>query len=209
MVWTDLERHVAGYYAATLREHGPSPRGVDWNSEESELLRFDQLMQVVPRDAGTSVIDFGCGYGAFARYLEETGTEVAYTGYDVSEDMVASARELARDHPQWSFTSTRETLQPADVVVASGIFNVRMGIDVGHWRDYTLETIRVLAGLSRRAVAFNMLTSYSDRERMVDRLYYGDPCFYFDWCKRNLARNVALLHDYGLYEFTILVRHDD
>jgi hypothetical protein len=53
-----------------------------------------------------------------------------------------------------------------------------------------------------------MLTSYSDPEHMVDRLFYGDPCFYFDWCKRNLSRNVALLHDYGLYEFTILVRFD-
>jgi len=28
---------------------------------------------------------------------------------------------------------------------------------------------------SRRAICFNMLTSYSDPERMLDRLYYGDP----------------------------------
>jgi hypothetical protein len=30
----------------------------------------------------------------------------------------------------------------------------------------------------------------------------------FDICKRKFSRNVALLHDYGLYEFTILVRKD-
>jgi len=28
----------------------------------------------------------------------------------------------------------------------------------------------------------------------------------FDYCKRTYSRDVALLHDYGLYEFTILVR---
>jgi hypothetical protein len=39
-------------------------------------------------------------------------------------------------------------------------------------------------------------------------LYYGDPCALFDHCKRRYARNVAVLHDYGLYEFTILVRKD-
>ena len=37
-------------------------------------------------------------------------------------------------------------------------------------------------------------------------LYYADPCRLFDLCKRRYAKNVALLHDYGLYEFTILVR---
>jgi hypothetical protein len=29
---------------------------------------------------------------------------------------------------------------------------------------------------------------------------------FFDHCKRNFSRQVALLHDYGLWEFTILVR---
>jgi hypothetical protein len=28
----------------------------------------------------------------------------------------------------------------------------------------------------------------------------------FDLCKRRYSRNVALLHDYEIYEFTILVR---
>jgi hypothetical protein len=83
---------------------------------------------------------------------------------------------------------------------------VRVDTEAERWRDYTLETIADLASLSRRSLGFNMLTSYSDPERMTERLFYGDPSFYFDWCKRNLSRQVALLHDYGLYEFTILVR---
>jgi hypothetical protein len=37
-------------------------------------------------------------------------------------------------------------------------------------------------------------------------LYYADPAQVFDYCKRRFSPNVALLHDYGLYEFTILVR---
>ena len=53
-----------------------------------------------------------------------------------------------------------------------------------------------------------MLTRYSDADRMSQRpdLFFGDPLFFFDYCKRNFARNVALLHDYDLYDFTILVR---
>jgi hypothetical protein len=60
----------------------------------------------------------------------------------------------------------------------------------------------------RKGFAFNCLTSYSDPERMRDDLYYGDPCYYFDLCKRLYSPQVSLLHDYGLWEFTIIVRKD-
>jgi hypothetical protein len=56
--------------------------------------------------------------------------------------------------------------------------------------------------------AFNCLTAYSDAHKMQSYLYYADPCRLFDLCKRRYSRNVALLHDYGLYEFTILVRKE-
>ncbi len=32
--------------------------------------------------------------------------------------------------------------------------------------------------------------------------------FFFDYCKRNFSKNVALLRNYGLYDFTVLVRKD-
>ena len=34
---------VTAYYAGKLREFGATPRGVDWNSAESQQLRFRQL----------------------------------------------------------------------------------------------------------------------------------------------------------------------
>jgi hypothetical protein len=92
--------------------------------------------------------------------------------------------------------------------VASGLFNLRMEIDDDAWREYVLDTLDRIAELSELGFAFNMLTSYSDPDKMRPDLYYGDPCFFFDRCKRRYARDVALLHDYGLYEFTILVRRD-
>ncbi len=54
--------------------------------------------------------------------------------------------------------------------------------------------------------AFNALTSYSDIEFRRDDLYYADPLFWFDYCKTNISKYVALLHDYPEYDFTIIVR---
>ena len=55
-----------------------------------------------------------------------------------------------------------------------------------------------------KGISFNLLTKYADYE--ADNLYYGDPLYFFDYCKRNLSKYVTLLHDYELYEWTILVK---
>jgi SAM-dependent methyltransferase len=204
----EIEQRVAEYYAGKLREHGATHRGVDWSTSESHALRHQQFLRLFDPSEPLAVLDYGCGYGSLGEYLEQFGHVIRYQGYDVAPEMVAAARERHRGREGWSFSSERAELVPADFAIASGIFNVKVDTPAERWRDYTLETIRDLASLGRRGVGFNMLTSYSDPERMEGRLYYGDPTYYFDWCKRNLSRHVALLHDYGLYEFTILVRLD-
>ncbi len=60
--------------------------------------------------------------------------------------------------------------------------------------------------LSARGFSVNFLTKYSDADHMRPHLYYADPCYLFDYCKRNFSRNVALLHDYEVYDFTLIVR---
>jgi hypothetical protein len=86
------------------------------------------------------------------------------------------------------------------------VLNLKLDVDREAWTEYALETISKLRRVSTNAFAFNMLTSYSDPDRMRPDLYYGDPCFFFDHCKRSFSRDVALLHDYGAYEFTVIVR---
>jgi SAM-dependent methyltransferase len=204
----DLITRVSGYYSDKVREFGPSPRGVDWNSAESQHLRFDQLAKILPEGRPFSLLDFGCGYGALYEYLaerRETGFE--YAGVDISDEMLAQARSLVqRQGTTLSFQRADGPIDPADYAVASGVFNVRLDCPMGTWQDYVEETIGRLHELSRAGFAFNILTSYSDPPRRRDYLYYADPRHYFDLCKRRFSRNVALLHDYDLYEFTILVR---
>jgi hypothetical protein len=118
-------------------------------------------------------------------------------------------RHARIDYPGVSFVSDADELGRSDYTVASGIFNVKLTTPDDTWQEYVLDTLRTMARLSAKGFAFNMLTSYSDPDKMRDDLFYGDPRFFFDYCKREYARNVALLHDYGLYEFTMIVRLGD
>jgi hypothetical protein len=122
--------------------------------------------------------------------------------------MIEAGEQAALDArlASWEFTADRHAIAPAEFAVASGIFNVRMGVPERNWREYVLDTIDDLASLARRGFAFNALTIYSDADRRRPDLYYADPLELFDHCKRKYSRAVALMHDYPLYEFTLIVR---
>jgi SAM-dependent methyltransferase len=197
---------VEQYYSAKFDEHGARAEGVDWNSAESQELRFVQLTHLFRGEPRTfSINDLGCGYGAFAAFLQQHGYDARYTGYELSPAMLESARATFRDEERVRFVRG-STLEPADYSVASGIFNVRLGFGDDEWRAYVDATIDDLARVSSSGFAFNMLTSYSDAGRRRPDLHYADPRTVFDLCKTHYSRHVALLHDYGLWEFTIVVR---
>lgn len=199
---------IAAYYSSKLEQHGETPLGVDWNGEESQVLRFKQLSKVIDQPEAFSLNDLGCGYGAFYDYLVSRYHNIVYTGCDVSGDMIRAAKNRYARYPNANFAVAAEPPESADYGIASGIFNVRLGFDNAWWRDHLHATLNILDGTSRRGFAFNCLTSYSDADKMRDYLYYADPCALFDLCKKRYSRHVALLHDYGLYEFTILVRKE-
>lgn len=197
---------VARYYAQKLDAYGLSPQGVDWNSEDSQRLRFSRLLQVIENERGeATVLDYGCGYGALAHRLIADGRPFRYVGFDVCTPMIERARENVRDR-RCTFTDREDGLPAVDYTVASGIFNVRLEASADAWKTHVSRTIERMAENSRKGFAFNMLTRYADREKLRGHLYYADPGEYFRLCKERWSRNVALLHDYDLYEFTILVR---
>jgi SAM-dependent methyltransferase len=204
---TELLDEVAVYYAEKLAAHGNTPRGVDWNGEERQTVRFDQLCKIIdPNDSVFSLNDLGCGYGALVDYLQQKHPASTYLGVDIAPAMIRAASERYAATPSARFITAAEPDQIADFSVASGIFNVRQERSDAEWHDYLQSTLDVLDRTSRLGFSFNCLTSYSDEDKKREYLYYADPCVLFDVCKRRYSRHVALLHDYGLYEFTILVR---
>ncbi len=116
------------------------------------------------------------------------------------------ARATHTNDPSAAFTLGKKPSEPSDYAIASGIFNVRLDHENDAWRAYIESTLETLNKASIQGFAFNCLTSYADADRKRPDLYYADPGFFFDLCRRKYARNIALLHDYDLYEFTILVR---
>jgi len=202
----DILVEVDRYYTDKILTHGATPRGVDWNSAATQALRFEVLSTLLPH-AGFSVADLGCGYGAYLDYLGAHRSRFDYLGVDISANMVEQARKLHDDKPRARFLRDSKPDVRHDHVVASGIFNVRQQVEDRAWLQYIHQTIDLMDSTSRFGFSFNCLTSHSDAGHKQPYLYYGDPSELFRHCMQ-YSRHVSLLHGYGLYEFTILVRKE-
>ncbi|WBL76496.1 class I SAM-dependent methyltransferase [Bradyrhizobium xenonodulans] len=200
-------KQVTSYYASKLVAFGATSGGVDWNGTVSHELRHRQFLRLLDGNRGASILDLGCGYGDFCRFLRAEGYHGLFTGYDVVPGMIAEASRLHGEAGcRWRVGDNPS--EPADFAVASGIFNVRGGVAPSMWTEYVHRTIDVLAGASTLGFAFNILSLSSDPNRRAAHLHYADAAEMLSHCLRRYGRSVALLQDYGLFEFTVIVRHD-
>lgn len=198
-------KFIEELYTSSLAEHGVTAKGVGWPDAQSHMLRFDKLACLLDGvSEPVSVNDLGCGYGAFYTYLRSKDVPISlFRGYDISETMLDEARrQINAAAVQWINEPVLN--QKADYSFASGIFNVRQDKDEESWREYIISTLDNMDKNSERGFAFNLLTSYVDWQE--PHLFYGNPGFFFDYCKRTYSRHVSLLHDYPLWEWTIIVR---
>jgi SAM-dependent methyltransferase len=199
-------RDVIAHYEERLARFGPTARGMDWRDEASQRLRFEVLCGVAEL-RGRRVHEVGCGVGHLCDFLRERGIEAEYSGSDASPAMLEAARRL---HPGVSF-ELRDVLAEVapgsyDVVLASGLFHVKLGHPEDAWREFLRAGLRRMYAACRRAIAFNLMSDQV--EFRSPALYYAAPAEVLDFCRRELSRHVVLRHDYPLHEHTTYVyRH--
>ena len=202
---------IRDYFTMRFNQHGEDAAGVDWNSAYAQETRFEQLAKVIQLNQPFTVLDFGCGYGAMAEWFRRVGMNFEhYYGYDIVEDSLKAGNEKYRGDSAVSFHKKLDEIPVCDYLVASGVFNIKMTADYEEWTSYVIGSLEKFNEKTSRGFSVNFLTSYSDADRMAERpdLYYADTCRIFDYCRRHFSRNVALLHDYKIWDFTILVRKE-
>jgi hypothetical protein len=126
------------------RSADPDPyKAVGW-SREGQRERFEAIVAALEMLPGDSVLDFGCGLGAFTAWVPEG---VKYLGYDWSAGMVGRASKL---NPGFAFRFTWPEGAVFDHVVCCGTFNIP-GSKAETWQ--TLRKLWDLNAVERMAVS--------------------------------------------------------
>jgi SAM-dependent methyltransferase len=151
----------------------------------------------------------GCGFGDLLGFLRGRGWKGRYTGIDLVEEFIETARARYREDPAAAFAcGDLQTLPPSaksDAAVAIGIFNhqVEQGNPV-----LIRETVEALWETSNALVMCDFLSTSSDPDRRQSHLYYADPAEMYQLAS-GYSRRVMIHHAYMPFEFQLKIWHDD
>ncbi|WP_371194141.1 trans-aconitate 2-methyltransferase [Glaciecola sp. SC05] len=202
-----MSEQIKQHYQQLFEKHGRDHNAVQYSSRESQLARFDVLLDIA-KDID-SVADIGCGLGDLLPLLRQSHPHAQYIGYDFVDAFVTDASTQYSEDKRASFKQL-DILQDcinekSDYVVLSGMLNNLME-DNEYFTEVTLQKMWQAAN---KGIAFNALSNYVDYQD--EGLYYHDPLKLFHYCKTHLSKYVTLRHDYDVkensipFEFTIYV----
>ena len=77
MTLDETQKKLNEYFTEKLETFGATAKGVDYNGEQAQQIRFAELVKIINSDQPYSVIDYGCGYGAMFEYLHAKGWDFA------------------------------------------------------------------------------------------------------------------------------------
>lgn len=201
----DTLKNIEKLYSNNLDNLGKSSQSVGWPNAKDHWLRFEMLFKSINLKDIASLNDLGCGYGSVLNFLYDNSYYLKdYYGYDISEKMLNNFDESKYKKTNISKIIDSSLTNAADFTIASGIFNVKFAEDDMTWKNHIVATLHNMNDFSNKGFSFNLLSTYVDFKK--DNLYYGDPLFFFDYCKKNFSRYVSIYHDYPLWEWTIVVK---
>lgn len=205
-IYKNIDSKIIEFYK-TKEDKDTTFAKLGWKNLEAQEIRFEQLLRNFNLKNGISINDLGTGLGDIYNYIEKNnqGLEFTFHGYDIYDFMIEKCNVLFENKNNAFFhrINNNNEMSEADYTIASGIFNLKYNANNSEWENYIYKTIEEMYNKSKIGCSFNCLTSYSDKEFMKEELFYSDPLKMFDFCKKEITKNVSLNHDYGEFDFTI------
>lgn len=140
------------FYKSALKKHGHTSQGVHWNSDDSQHIRFQVLLDFVEDIETASIVDAGCGFGDLFCFMPTK--PLSYCGLDVMEEMVIEARERTGCEIFHKDVLT-DSLPRADYYFCSGAMNI-----LTHFETHLF--IRRCFEMSEKGFIFNLLLGEDD-----------------------------------------------
>lgn len=191
-------------YDDSYNKYGNCSKAVLWGDVQTQYLRFKEIINFIPLEKDSSILDVGCGIADFYKFLNFNGFTGKYTGYDINENLLEQGR---KNYPQIDLKNINilddKSLENFDYVIVSGLFNSNYGQDF----IWIKNMIKALFELGNKKIIFNAISSYvnfKDKET-----YYINPLEILDFIIKELTPNVTLVHGKLPFNFTVCIDKND
>lgn len=208
------KRKIIEYFEGLLAKHGDNYLALDWNSPESQKVRFHVFQEIFVygrKAANISVLDVGCGFGDLYGFFKANGAldrhKISYTGYDIADKLIGAAK---KKYPEAKFEH-KDILEEVniakfDYIFCSGVFNIRTADLESHLEVVKAMLMRMFE-LANYGVAVNFLSEgalpIADPEDLkTGRYFFFNPEKILNYC-RTICSRYILRHDYHPGDFTL------
>jgi SAM-dependent methyltransferase len=175
-------------------------------SRISHEKRFKKMLDIGDlRDK--SVLDVGCGLGAFYSFLNENNIKSDYYGVDINEKMLNTARN---NYPKMADKFKNIDIiesnieQEFDYSISIGPLNLNMDEKTNY--EMTFKLVDSLFKCSKIGFALSM-TSIMSKKKNEDTFYY-DPTLITNHISK-YCNNYRIDHSYLPHDFTVFCYKDD
>lgn len=193
------------YYKLLFENYGVCNSSIGWN-RDNQIQRFDSLLSHINTTGNLGkIIDVGSGFSDFYFYLIKKNIDFDnYIGFEIIEEFYNIARSRVDNKKKMQVFNSDFLDYDGDVdtIVGSGIFGMGNGSDFD-MLNYVDRILKKSCDISNLSVAFNFLSSNSDRKSSVNS---------FQTSIRDLVDIVSKYscryifdHSYSPYEFTLTI----
>jgi SAM-dependent methyltransferase len=138
------------FYHSGIIDHGFTPQGLRWHSKQSQEIRFEQLLALLPLDT-KSIADAGCGFGDLYDYIRSNGrSTLRYSGLDALDLMVEEAIRRTQQETIYHCDILHDPLPMAEFYLCSGALNILT-------KNAAFRFIERCYDASSRGIIFNFL----------------------------------------------------
>jgi len=203
--YSEIFKKTKKAYEKQILNHGFSPRGVFWQSDNTQQSRFETLIKAIkPSDQNgkISISDFGCGYGALYQYIKNKPFMMGslYIGYDIVDSFINEAKQR---FPYSEWICSEKILKETDYIFISGTFNMAFDKSIPEWENYLENQLRESYQKTKKVLAFNLL--YSEKTKIEQNLYYSEIDRVFKFCDNNLGSTLITKTPGANKDITIFV----
>lgn len=195
----DLDKEkILARYAGRIEEfgHGAAALG---EPKHRQAFYFDVLRQVDGLQSVDSIVDIGCGYGDFFDFLRSSGWRGAYTGIDINPQLIEEGK---RAYPEAELAVVDIQAAPPDRVWdwCFCCQALTSATDAVAFMNHFESMLRIMWGLSRKGLVFNLLSPLVDYTHPVHaRPPFADVLEVLT----KLTNRFTVRHDYMPYEYAI------
>ena len=181
------------FYTSALKQYGKSAKGVNWNSKESQEIRFKTILELLPEDLSNyNIGDAGCGFGDFYAYMiMHNKKPKKYLGIDSISEMCTIAKTQTKSEIL-HLDICKNELPTQDYYVCSGALNTLTSFE-----SYLF--IQNCYKSSKNGFVFNVL--FGDKESQT---YNYMSNYHVEKIAKDLGvKNVVFRDDYLLHDITV------